>query len=78
MLPSTSSSSAAAAADMIKARTYNVLLNFRVEDTRNGSANDEDLRRGDEISRGIKQMRPSLDSAHLFARGIGLNAFVVR
>ncbi|TYI03293.1 hypothetical protein ES332_A11G328100v1 [Gossypium tomentosum] len=37
MLPSTSSSSAAAA-DMIKARIYNVLLNFRVEYTRNGSA----------------------------------------
>ncbi|KAH1083889.1 hypothetical protein J1N35_023650 [Gossypium stocksii] len=64
---------------MIKARTYDVLLNFRGEDTRNGSANhlykdlllkkieifidDEELRRGDEISRALSSFSSSSSSS---------------
>ncbi|TYG96267.1 hypothetical protein ES288_A11G335800v1 [Gossypium darwinii] len=70
MLASTSSSSAApAAADMIKARTYDVFLSFRGEDTRDGFVShlykdlcrknietfidSEMLPRGDEISEAL-------------------------
>ncbi|KAG4177036.1 hypothetical protein ERO13_A11G282539v2 [Gossypium hirsutum] len=69
MLASTSSSSSAAAADMIKARTYDVFISFRGEDTRDGFVShlykdlcrknidtfvdSEKLRRGDEISEAL-------------------------
>ncbi|TYH46553.1 hypothetical protein ES332_D11G344500v1 [Gossypium tomentosum] len=69
MLASGSSSSSATAADMIQARTYDVFLSFRGQDTRDGFVShlckdlsrknietfidSEKLRRGDEISEAL-------------------------